>query len=42
MPTGVLIIGVSGSGKSSSCEELAEALASAEMASGVIDLDRLG
>jgi hypothetical protein len=42
VPDGVLIIGVYGAGKSSLCEELAEALESAGMAYAAIDLDWLG
>ena len=42
VPSGVLIIGVYGSGKSSVCEEIAEALESAGMPYGAIDLDWLG
>ena len=41
MPDGVLIIGIYGTGKSSLCEELAEALESAGRAYGAIDLDWL-
>ena len=40
--SGVLIVGVYGSGKSSVCEEIAELLETAGMAYGAIDLDWLG
>jgi hypothetical protein len=42
MASGVLLVGVYGSGKTSVCEEMAETMESAGMAYGAIDLDWLG